>query len=438
VNTAAGAHGIDSGVSLATNAVFDVAPSAALSVPGAVAGSGSSLTKTGAGQLSLGGANSYTGATSILGGTVVAAVDSLSGQAGAFGNATSPVSVGSGGANSTGQAALLLAGGVQTTRSVSVAALGSGGTQQVVLGGQGTSGTATFGGPSLQVGRDLVLQAATGGVVNFAAAWQNAIGGSTLSNSFTVGSTGNAGTVLLSTNLDTTGGLTVVNGALRLAEATQVSLGSPLVLDPGAELTGLGRVTTFVGGAGQVSPGMSPGIQTLAGVNPTSGLDFAFEFTAFSPGYGSASASLNDLVRLTSVTPSPFTAALTSANVVDLYLPANVSYGQVYQGGFFTDATSTSYTSFFDDIKAATYNVYVLDTQGTRTYNGNTYSPLSQNLWVTVETSTVPSAGFAGGTVTDGQISQFVVVPEPTSLALAAAGVALAALALRRKARRGR
>jgi hypothetical protein len=303
----------------------------------------------------------------------------------------------------------------------------------------GTSGTATFGGASVKVGRDVVLQAATGGVVNFQAAWQNAAGGSTLANSFTVGSAGNAGTVLLSSNLDTTGGMTVANGALRLAEATQVSLGSPLVLDPGTELTGVGRVTTFVAGAGQIGPGMSPGIQTLGGVDPTGGLDFAFEFTALSPDYTTASASLNDLVRLTSVTPSPFTAALTQANVIDLYLPANVSFGQVYQGGFFTDATAVQYTGFFDAIKDATYNVYVLDAQGATSYKGNTYSPLSQNLWVTVGTATVPTAGFTGGTITDGQISQFVVVPEPSSLALAVAGVAAAAMALRRrKARSGR
>jgi hypothetical protein len=192
-------------------------------------------------------------------------------------------------------------------------------------------------------------------------------------------------------------------------------------------------VTSFVTGAGQLSPGNSPGIQTLGGLDPTGGLDFAFEFTSLIPDYTTASASLNDLLRLTSVTPSPFTAAMTQANVVDVYLPANAAYGQVYQGGFFTDATATQYTGFENDIKNATFNYYVLDTNGSRSFNGQTYSPLSQTMWVNVGTATVPSAGFAGGTITDGQIAQFVVVPEPSSLALAAIGVAAAAFALRRR-----
>ena len=213
----------------------------------------------------------------------------------------------------------------------------------------------------------------------------------------------------------------------------QVSLGSPLVLDAGAQLAGLGRLTTFVAGAGQLSPGNSPGIQTLGGLDPTGGLSFAFEFTSLIPDYTTASASLNDLLRLTSVTPSPFTAAMTQANVVDIYLPATTAYGQIYQGGFFTDAKASQYSGFENDIKNATFNYYVLDTQGTRSFNGNTYSPLSQTMWVNVSTATVPTAGFAGGAVTEGQITQFVVVPEPSSLALAAIGVAAAAFALRRR-----
>jgi hypothetical protein len=44
----------------------------------------------------------------------------------------------------------------------------------------------------------------------------------------------------------------------------------------------------------------------------------------------------------------------------------------------------------------------------------------------------VASANFADGTVTNGQVMQLTIVPEPAALGLAALGVALAA-AVRRK-----
>jgi hypothetical protein len=50
--------------------------------------------------------------------------------------------------------------------------------------------------------------------------------------------------------------------------------------------------------------------------------------------------------------------------------------------------------------------------------------------------TTVPSAGFDGGStvVTNGQMTTFsVVVPEPGAIALAALGLGLAGLAVRRR-----
>ena len=50
-----------------------------------------------------------------------------------------------------------------------------------------------------------------------------------------------------------------------------------------------------------------------------------------------------------------------------------------------------------------------------------------------VSTVSVASANFAGGTVTNGQVLQFAVVPEPATLGLVAVGAVLVAVARRRK-----
>ena len=69
VQVSNGSHTIAAGLSLASNTSFQVATGQALSISGAVSGTGS-LTKTSGGTLVLSGANSYSGETAINGGVV--------------------------------------------------------------------------------------------------------------------------------------------------------------------------------------------------------------------------------------------------------------------------------------------------------------------------------------------------------------------------------
>ncbi len=230
-----------------------------------------------------------------------------------------------------------------------------------------------------------------------------------------------------------TGGTWVHSGALVVDG--NIAASSGVAIDAGAGLGGTGRVST-ISGAGMVGPGNSPGILTATSVSPSGGLDFAFEFTKNgAPIWATGTASGNDVLRLTA-TSSPFTTALGSANAVDVYLSAtSLALGDTFQGGFFTDASA----SFLSSIQNAAFTYYVLGNgAGTaKTYNGQGYYLLDTSFWpsfesVTVSTVSVASANFADGTVTNGQVMQLVVVPEPAAIGLAVLGVALAAVVRRR------
>jgi autotransporter-associated beta strand protein len=233
-------------------------------------------------------------------------------------------------------------------------------------------------------------------------------------------------------------GMLTLAGANLYTGATRIDIGtlrvdgsltgtSGVTVESAAVLGGRGRIHAAVGGAGLVAPGASPGILTVGQVDPSGGLDFAFEFTGTgNPLWSEPAASVNDVLRMTDL-QTPFTAPLTAENVVSVYFDvADVAAGDTFRGGFFTDASD----DFLGSLEDAAYHYFVYgDGQGTAaTYNDKSYYSLADwDSWVWVELSTpmVALANFAGGDVLHGRVSQFAVVPEPGTFLMAGAGLAI-------------
>lgn len=214
-----------------------------------------------------------------------------------------------------------------------------------------------------------------------------------------------------------TGGTWVHSGSLVVNGGIASSSG--VTVNAGGSLAGSG-VVAAIAGAGSVDPGNSPGILTAPSVNPAGGLDFNFEFTQLgSPVWSVATASGNDVLRLTSPT-APFSSSLTSSNAINVFLDVgSLGLGDTFRGGFFTDRDA----DFLGSITNATFNYFLADAGGSTSYSGTSYDPYAGPFsfnWSTV----VETATFAGGSET-GYVGQFEVVPEPGAwllVAVAAAG----------------
>lgn len=230
-------------------------------------------------------------------------------------------------------------------------------------------------------------------------------------------------TLVLSGNNTYTGATTVSGGTLIVNGSLA---GASVVVDTTLGGSGvMGNAT--LSGSGSVDPGSSPGILTASNVDPSGGLDFNFEFTAANtlPDWGNPTASINDVLRLTSATP--FTSALTSTNVISLYLGVTeLEVGDVFTGGFYTDNDA----DFLSMISGATFQYFLSDPGGSVSYAGNNYSQYTGNLFIEWETIQ-QTADFLDGTV-NGYVTRFLVTPEPSRALLFALG-ALALLARRRR-----
>jgi len=217
--------------------------STAVNSIGSIIGAGVSMNKTGSGVWRLTESSSFDGRLTVLGGTIVAAAGADPDGNGVFGSGTGdsvlPV-IGDESAGATGQAAVLLESDVSIFRGLVIAPLGSGANQSVTLGTSGTAGTAIFGRVgassdtiSLGQGRDLTLQAATGGTVRFQNKWTGVSGtGTPPAVAFNVGSAGNDGTVVFASVIPEE--LTAVNvrrGTLRLEGLDEtIYRGTPVTL----------------------------------------------------------------------------------------------------------------------------------------------------------------------------------------------------------------
>lgn len=242
---------------------------------------------------------------------------------------------------------------------------------------------------------------------------------------------GSGGLALSGSRLELSGSNTYSGGTWvhsgRLVVDGSITASSGVTVNAGGLLGGSGLVAAL-GGSGSIDPGGSPGILTAPSLDPTAGLGFNFEFTQVGPPtWGNPAASGNDVLRLQNIT-TPFTAALSSANALNIYLDvASLEENDLFQGGFFTDRD----TAFLPSVEDASFSYYLADPGGSVTYNGLSYNPYAGPLSFVWSTATA-TATFAGGSEA-GYVTQFVAVPEPAAWSLAMAAAALAAV--RRRAR---
>lgn len=303
------------------------------------------------------------------------------------------------------------------------------GTTTVSAGELDINGTSTGSAVSVTSGAILGGSGTVNGTVSISNATLNGSGLTTSSATFSGNST-------LAGTSTATSGYTVTGGNLNVIGTTSssVNVTSGLLQGTGSvgsvALSGTLAGTLSTGalsGSGLVSPGNSPGILTTTSLASGNSLSFAFELSSTKPDYTSATGSLNDILH---VTNSSAGLNLSSNNSISIYfssLSASAVTPGTYEGSFYVDGLDAS--SLLSAFNSANVTYYLLDNQGSTTFNGETYSAFS-NGNNTISVSALSETTTLG----TGSTLEFIVVPEPSVYAMLAGGLGL--LAFGQKLRR--
>jgi autotransporter-associated beta strand protein len=268
-----------------------------LTYSGTIANRGTSmaLLKTGAGNLVLDQASTYTGATSINQGNLVAGSNSPNGAAGAFGNTNSEVNLGV--ALSNSNAGLLIGGAFNVGRIIRIPTNNGtdSGSRVLTIGGNTADNSEFSGniflGTTNQAGRGVTLTAASGGQVTFSGVIQNPTGQDT--NEANAAAAINAvtkagvGTVVLSNTNTYTGRTTITEGTLTITGPTQSTTAitftaGSLGLDTGFPVTAANAAVNLTNGSIRVTGSTGAASYTLLTAASISGTPVLAEAV---PGY---------------------------------------------------------------------------------------------------------------------------------------------------------
>ena len=429
---------------------YDVADGLSLTLSGTLTGS-SPVAKTGLGTLEISGTNNHSGVVNVNAGTLVVAGPARLGTGASAVNLANGVTL-RGTAGGTGTRTLAFNGtvtvdvasgvvwnqtGPMTGTNITLAKTGGGdlvaspaaanamtatairvtggrigatragalGTGPVQLAGGGLrldgAGAQSLGNP-VAVEQDATLSAAAGSVWTLS----GAVSGAGELDKI------DGGRVLLAGTANLPGGISIIGGELGIQSAVTADVR----VNGGATLLGTGTLTGTISdgsgtGVGTVSPGvLTPGILTATALDAQD-MRLQVEVNAAQPTFASATASGNDLLRLTGA--SPIVGAATTDTVINFYLGSTVSLpggAAVFEAGVFTDSGA----DFAALLAAASVNVYRQQAGGSLTFQGQTYVPVTGRR-VQVGTA-AETADFGGGPVA-GRILTLSIGPAACSLA---------------------